>query len=68
MEIDESDGHEKNADLAIDESLATDSKVRIERDLHPRKQSLPSLSTEEGMPIDESDGHEENADSSIEES
>jgi hypothetical protein len=42
--------------------------VRIEREWHPEKHSLPSLSTEEGMQIDESDGHEENAYSSIEES
>jgi hypothetical protein len=42
--------------------------VSIERDLHPWKLDLPSISTEEGMQIDESNGHEQNADSAIDES
>jgi hypothetical protein len=32
--------------------------VTVERDLHSKKQDLPSVSTEEGMQIDESDEQE----------
>jgi hypothetical protein len=49
MQIDESDGHEENAYSSIEESWEPDSNVTVERDLHSLKQSLPSLSTEEGM-------------------
>jgi hypothetical protein len=42
--------------------------VIVERDLHPQKQYLPSISTEEGMKIDESDEQYSNADSAIDES
>jgi hypothetical protein len=42
--------------------------VTIERDLHPEKQSLPRVSTDEGMEIDESDEQPQNARSEIEES
>jgi hypothetical protein len=55
MQNDESDEQNQNADLAIDESFEPDSNVTLERDLHPSKHFLPSISTEEGMKIDESD-------------
>jgi HPt (histidine-containing phosphotransfer) domain-containing protein len=41
--------------------------VTVERDLHPEKQSLPSISAEEGMKIDESDEQSRNAQSAIDE-
>jgi hypothetical protein len=52
----------------MDESLESDSNVSVERDLHPEKQFLPSLSTEEGMQIDDSDEQNQNADSPMDES
>jgi hypothetical protein len=55
MQIDESDEQYKNADSSMNESLEPDSNVTAERDLHPWKQSGPSLSTEDGMQMDESD-------------
>jgi hypothetical protein len=67
MQIDESDEHKKNANPPIDESLEFDSNVTVEREWHSRKQSFPSVSTDEGRQIDESDEHCENADSSIDE-
>jgi hypothetical protein len=42
--------------------------VTIERDLHPKKHSSPSILTEEGMKNDESDEQSQNADSEIDES
>jgi hypothetical protein len=68
MQIDESDEQFQNADLSMDESLEPDSNVTVERHLHFWNDSLPSVSTEEGMQIDESDEQEKNADSPIDES
>jgi hypothetical protein len=68
MQIDESDEQAQNADSAIDERLESDSNVTVERNLHPWKQHLPSVSTDEGMQIDESDEQLQNADSSMDES
>jgi hypothetical protein len=68
MQIDESDEHKKNADLSMDESFEPDANVTVERDLHSRKQNVPSFSTEEGMQIDESDEHSQNVAVSIEDS
>jgi hypothetical protein len=42
--------------------------VTVERDSHPEKQDLPSISTDEGMKIDESDEQFRNAVSAIDES
>jgi hypothetical protein len=42
--------------------------VTIERDSHPEKHDLPSISIEEGMKIDESDEQPTNAYSAIDES
>jgi hypothetical protein len=52
----------------MDESLESDSNVTVERDLHPKKQFLARLSTDEGMQIDESDEQNQNADLSMNES
>jgi hypothetical protein len=41
--------------------------VTAERDLHRKKQDLPSFSTEEGIQLDESDEQIPNADSAIDE-
>jgi hypothetical protein len=68
MQIDESDEQHRNADSSIDESLAPDSNVTVERDSHSLKHQLLSCSTEEGMQIDESDEQKRNADSAIDES
>jgi hypothetical protein len=68
MQIDESDEQLRNADPSIDERFEPDSNVTVERDSHPQKEPLPSVSTEEGMQIDESDEHLRNADSSIDDS
>jgi hypothetical protein len=68
MQIDESDEQSENAHSGRDESREPDSNVTIERDSHPRKQSLPSISTDEGLKIDESDEQSENAHSGIDES
>jgi hypothetical protein len=38
------------------------------RDVHPKKDNLPSVSTESGMQIDESDEQEKNDNSAIDES
>jgi hypothetical protein len=51
MQIDESDEQCENANSSIHESLEHDSNVIVERALHSRKQSLQSLSTDEGMQI-----------------
>jgi hypothetical protein len=55
MQIDESDEHEENTELAIEESLELDSNVIVERDVHLEKHASLRLSTEEGMQIHESE-------------
>jgi hypothetical protein len=57
MEIDGSDEHPENADLAITGSREPGSNVTVERDLHPKKQLSRSCSVLHGMQIDESDVH-----------
>jgi hypothetical protein len=68
MQIDESEEQYANAYSSMDESLERDSNVTVERDLHPEKQYLPSVSTDEGMQIDESEEQYANAYSSMDES
>jgi hypothetical protein len=68
MQIDESDEQYRNVDSPINDSLASNSNVTIERELHPEKQDLQSLSTDEGMQIDERDEQDKKADPSIDES
>jgi HPt (histidine-containing phosphotransfer) domain-containing protein len=68
MQIDESDEQQQNAYSSIDKSLESDSNVTVERDLHSKKDHLPSVSTDEGMQIDESDEQRLNAYSSMDES
>jgi hypothetical protein len=68
MKIDESDGQSKNARDSTRDSLERDSNLTVERDLHPLKQLLPIISTEEGIQIDESDEQYSNAEASIHDS
>jgi hypothetical protein len=42
--------------------------VTVERESHPQKDPLPSVSTDEGMQIDESDEQKQNASSPIDKS
>jgi hypothetical protein len=57
----ESDEQLENAEPSIHETLETDSKVTVERELHRLKQPRQIFSTEEGIQIDESDEQSENA-------
>jgi hypothetical protein len=61
MQIDESDEQPSNARDSIRESLEPASNVTLESALHPSKQALPSISTDDGMQIDTSDQQSENA-------
>jgi hypothetical protein len=65
IEIVKMGGQLANTSCPISSSLVLDSNVTVERDSHPKKQYLPSISTEEGMKIDESDEQKENAEAPI---
>jgi hypothetical protein len=61
IQIDLSDGHFKNAQRSIHESLESDSNVILERELQPLKQRWQIFSTDEGIQIVESDKQLKNA-------
>jgi hypothetical protein len=68
MQIDESDEQDSNPPDSIHRSLEPDSKVTLESATHCWKQSLHSISTDDGMQIDETAGQDRNANLPIRES
>jgi hypothetical protein len=61
MTIDESDEQFENVEVLRHESLEPDSKMILDRDLHPEKHSSSIFSTEEGIEMKESDEQFSNA-------
>jgi hypothetical protein len=61
MPIDESDEQPENGEVSRHESLEPDSKMILDRDLHPEKHRSPILSTGEGIQMKESDEQFSNA-------
>jgi hypothetical protein len=60
-QIEQSEQHDENARVGIEESLEPGSKVTNERAVHLSKQLSPSVSTEEGRQIERSEQHDESA-------
>jgi hypothetical protein len=61
MQIDESDGHLRNAKELTYESVECNANVTCERHGQPEKHARPRTVTEPGITIDESNGQSENA-------
>jgi hypothetical protein len=61
MPIDESNEQTENVEVSRHESLEPDSKMILDRELHPEKYRSPIFSTEEGIQMKESDEQFSNA-------